>query len=753
LAARRRPAPTAAPAASLAPRRLAALLAAALIAGLWLAATSPAGAADGLPHAAVIDDEGRVQVLVELADAAALSPLERAADDTATAALAARQEGLLSEVRETLADAVEVRRFETAPYLALRVDPEDLDALAALAGVAEVVPDVAYAPSLMESVPLIGADRTTEAGLDGRGWAVAVIDSGVDAAHPSLDGKVVAEACFSQSGDCPNGETTQEGPGSAAPCDLDARRCGHGTHVAAIASGAAATTAAGAGADGVAAGADVLAVQVSSDIDGEVLITGADLAAAFEWVLTQSATVDVAAVNVSLGSGAYAMPCDARPEAALLLAQIADLRAEGVPTVAASGNAGAQDAMAMPACLEEVVSVGATTAEDTIAAFSNVDAGMSLLAPGVDIGAAWPGSGIVPLSGTSMAAPHVAGAWATLRQADPSATVGDHLDLLRGTAVAVPFGADAALPRLDLAAAHRDLGTLTDAPGSPGWPVGVSATATDGAATVSWSAPFWDGGETITGYEVLAEDGDLEPVTTGGEAREVRIEDLDNGARYRFSVQARNAIGPGRRSETSNVVIPKPPPPAHGFADVPAEPAFYEQALRWARAEGIVRGTVTERFDPRATLTRGQMAALLWRMMDAPSPRGDAPFDDVADDAYYAEAVAWLAEADIARGTSTSTFAPREALDRAQMVTFLWRMAGALPTETSHGFFDVAGDRFYADAVAWAARHEITTGTAPGRFSPSAEVTRAQSVALLHRLASEPRAWDPRIEPPSTIAF
>ncbi|MFO7899629.1 MAG: S8 family serine peptidase [Planctomycetota bacterium] len=729
-----------------------------LTVGLALAAAPGAGATDATAAGAVIDDEGRVQVLVELADTSALTPLQRAADDEAAASLAALQDDVLAAVRESVADAVAVRRFETVPYLALRLPPEHLDALTALPMVERVVADVAYEPSLTGSVPLVGADRTAEADLDGQGWTVAVIDSGVDASHPSLEGKVTAEACFSQSGGCPNGETSQEGPGSAAPCDLDAQRCGHGTHVAAIAAGAEATTEAGTSPNGVAPGADILAVQVSSEVDGEVLITGTDLAAAFEWVLEQSVSVDLAAVNVSLGSGVHEAPCDDRPEAAPLLAPIAELGDEGVPTVAASGNAGAQGALALPACIDDVVSVGATVGEagsddgDVLSSFSNVSPALSLLAPGLDIEAAWPGSGLVPLSGTSMAAPHVAGAWATLRQADPTASVDEHLGLLRDTAVDVPFDADATLPRLDLAAAHRRLGTLTDVPGTPGWPVEVDATATDGGAVVSWTPPFWDGGEPITAYEILADDADVAVVTTGEEAREVEIDDLDNGTRYRFSVRASNAVGEGRRSEPSNVVIPKPPPPPHGFADVPPG-AFYDEPLRWASTEGVVTGLAPERFAPHTRLTRAQMAALLWRMMDEPEPEQGAPFDDVAGDAYYAEAVAWLAEAGIAQGTSTGAFSPGQGVDRAQMVTFLWRLAGALPTETRHEFLDVANDGFYADAVAWAARHEITEGTEPGSFAPSEAATRAQTTALLHRLASSPRAWDPRIEPPSTIAF
>src|SRR5262249_2268174 len=139
-------------------------------------------------------------------------------------------------------------------------------ALAASPDVVRVMDDKIMRPSLAESVPLIQGDQAWDAGYDGTGTTVAILDTGVDSHHPFLAGKVIDEACFSstQAGvsqsACPNGSTQEFGAGAAAPCSLDS--CSHGTHVAGIATGNGAS--AGQPFSGVAKGARIVAVQVFS---------------------------------------------------------------------------------------------------------------------------------------------------------------------------------------------------------------------------------------------------------------------------------------------------------------------------------------------------------------------------------------------------------------------------------------------------------------------------------------------------------
>ncbi len=108
-------------------------------------------------------------------------------------------------------------------------------------------------------------------------------------------------------------------------------------------------------------------------------------------------------------------------------------------------------------------------------------------------------------------------------------------------------------------------------------------------------------------------------------------------------------------------------------------------------------------------------------------------FADVPADSYYYDAVRWAVEADITGGVGGGLFAPDSACTRAQAVTFLWRAAGSPTVESTGGFADVAGDSYYAQAVAWAVKNGITDGTGPELFSPDADCTRAQIAAFLYR--------------------
>jgi subtilisin family serine protease len=339
------------------------------------------------------------------------------------------------------------RRYQTAPLIAIGAGPGALRELEASgAMVRRVIEDRIHRPVLMDSVPLIGADQAWAQGYDGTGIVVAVIDSGVDAAHPFLAGKVVDEACYSTTSGsqsttlCPNGAQEQIGPGAAAPCPLEAQGCWHGTHVAGIVAGN------GTPADlpiwGVGKGANLIAIQVFSQINrfldcgGQPPCLGAftsDILAALERVYTLRTTYSIAAVNMSLGGGLFDATCDDQEYKPF----IDNLRSVGIATVVASGNDGSTNEISAPACVSTAVSVGATTKEDQVADYSNVAPFMSLFAPGDEIISSYPGGQFAVASGTSMASPHVAGAWAILKQAKPGATVDEVLQALTDTGVMI----------------------------------------------------------------------------------------------------------------------------------------------------------------------------------------------------------------------------------------------------------------------------------------------------------------------------
>ena len=189
---------------------------------------------------------------------------------------------------------------------------------------------------------------------------------------------------------------------------------------------------------------------------------------------------------------------------------------------------------------------------------------------------------------------------------------------------------------------------------------------------------------------------------------------------------------PGTRVEVEvSFKLIETEPEAPAFADVPAS-AYYADAVKWAVEQGITSGTSTNTFSPDMSCTRAQIVTFLWRANGSPKADGANPFTDVSADAYYYDAVLWAVKEGITSGTSATTFAPDMTVTRGQTVTFLYRAAGA-PAVSGGSFADVAADAYYADAVAWAVKEGITSGTGATTFSPDAACTRGQIVTFMYR--------------------
>ena len=169
------------------------------------------------------------------------------------------------------------------------------------------------------------------------------------------------------------------------------------------------------------------------------------------------------------------------------------------------------------------------------------------------------------------------------------------------------------------------------------------------------------------------------------------------------------------------------------FTDV-ADKAYYRDAVEWAVKNGITKGTTATTFSPNATCTRAQAVTFLWRTAGSPEPETRAmPFTDVPVGSYYYDAVLWAVENGITKGTSDATFSPNMTCSRAQIVAFLWRSEKSPAAGTANPFADVKSDAYYADAVLWAVKENITKGTTSTTFSPNADCTRAQIVTFLWR--------------------
>ena len=169
------------------------------------------------------------------------------------------------------------------------------------------------------------------------------------------------------------------------------------------------------------------------------------------------------------------------------------------------------------------------------------------------------------------------------------------------------------------------------------------------------------------------------------------------------------------------------------FVDV-ATGSYYEDAVDWAVENGITKGIDDTHFSPDGICTRAQAVTFLWRTAGSPASKTSTmPFTDVPVGSYYYDAVLWAVENGITKGTSDTTFSPNMTCSRAQIVTFLWRSEKSPAAGTANPFADVKSTAYYADAVLWAVKENITKGTTSTTFSPNADCTRAQIVTFLWR--------------------
>ncbi|WP_143590676.1 S8 family peptidase [Thermoactinospora rubra] len=362
-------------------------------------------------------------------------------------------------------------------FFVYRGTREELVEVAKQAEVVSIRRDKLNEPTLLESVPLIRADKAHKLAITGRGTAVAILDTGIDADHPAFAGRIVAQACFSNTDPadqstslCPNGAPFQIGDGAAhvetdacyrgAP-NPTAGLCYHGTHVAAIAAGQKTAEFA---ANGVAPKAKIIPVQVFSRFDNSpycgtrpvcVLAYDSSILTGMAYAELLADQHNIAAVNLSLGGGQYDTYCD-EGDGADFKAQVDKLIAKGTATVVASGNDGFQSAVSWPACVSTAIAVGATDKQDNVASFSNRGSLLDVFAPGVAIRAAVPDDAYGTLSGTSMATPHTAGAFALLRQANPRSSVAQLEGRLERYGKPITYtsaGTQVTTPRIDVLAA------------------------------------------------------------------------------------------------------------------------------------------------------------------------------------------------------------------------------------------------------------------------------------------------------------
>ena len=262
-------------------------------------------------------------------------------------------------------------------------------------------------------------------------------------------------------------------------------------------------------------------------------------------------------------------------------------------------------------------------------------------------------------------------------------------------------GGGSSAPGYDVSADKTENGAIVVSPQS----------ASKGDSVTITAAP--DKGYKLSGIKVIDQNG-----------REVKLTDKGSG-KYTFTMPAgKVTIKADFIAQTVDSV----------FADVSAD-AYYYEAVKWAADKRITGGIGDSLFAPNQSCTRAQIVTFLWRAAGSPEPKStNHPFADVSSSSYYEKAVLWAVENGITEGTSDTTFASGTICTRAQGAALLYRAAGSPVVSGSAAFTDVADSAYYADAVKWATEQGITKGISSSLFGPDATCTRAQIVTFLYRM-------------------
>ena len=180
-----------------------------------------------------------------------------------------------------------------------------------------------------------------------------------------------------------------------------------------------------------------------------------------------------------------------------------------------------------------------------------------------------------------------------------------------------------------------------------------------------------------------------------------------------------------------------------GFSDVAVD-AWYADAVAYVRDNGLMSGTSAATFEPDGAMTRAMLAATVYRAAGSPAVSGTDSFTDTADGAWYADAVLWAARQGIISGYGNGLFGPGAPVSREQIAAILWRYAGSPAAEAGTDFADEEDiSNYAAQAVDWARANGVVDGVDGNRFLPQDNATRAQVAAILRNYRTMTASGEP----------